>query len=269
MTSKAEKKRQKKAASARQRQGAGRPRQAGERYPSGKLKPRKNDRVIEAKRALVGAGMDIALAEDPLDFIHAKGWLTLARYRSALTYRDARRRARVGAPRLDTGGLAETSSTTGVWSGSFAEMTDQEITTVFDHVFRDPPAMSADEREAQALQRWKALEAAMSPGQRREVGLIVLEKSWSFWITALNLGHTLTGRQQQQRQALEAGLDAMARVLRRRVDAVPAAPPYEAMPDPRPRKVEEQLRYVDEAGEPVAMASEKGLAFDIVRRRRA
>jgi len=192
---------------------AGRPRQEGDRYPSGKLKPRRNERLIEAKRALVGDGLDIALADDPLEFIRAKGWLSQGRYRTALAYRDARRRARVGAPRLDGGGVAETSSTTGVQGRSFAEMTDAEITEVFDHVFREPP-VSTDEREAQALRRWKALEAAMSPAQRREVGLIVCDQSWSFWIMALNLGHALTPRQAQQRQDLEAGLDSMGAVLR-------------------------------------------------------
>jgi hypothetical protein len=275
MTSKAEKKRIKKAAShiraMRGSQNAGRPRQEGERYPSGKLKPRKNERVIEAKRALVGPGMDIALAEDPLDFIHAKGWLSTARYRTALSYRDTRRRANVGAPRLDGGGIQETSTTTGVIGRSFHDMSDSEITEVFDHVFRDAPSTSAEEREALAMQRWKKLEAAMTPDQRREVGLVVIQGSWTFWITALNLGKQPVGRSLKAMEDFHAGLAAMARSLKPTVVSSDSQGDtrYQPAPDQKPLKVEEQLRFVDEDGQPFELTSEKGRPFQVARKVRA
>lgn len=272
MASKAEKKRTKKAAShiraMRGSQNAGRPRQEGERYPSGKLKPRKNERVIEAKRAFVGAGMDIALAEDPLDFIHAKGWLSTARYRTALSYRDTRRRANVGAPRLDGGGIQETSSTSGVIGRSFHDMTDSEITEVFDHVFREAPSTTADEREAQALQRWKRLEAAMTPDQRREVGLVVIQGSWTFWITAQNLGKQPVGRSLKAMGDFHAGLAAMAQALAPSAvrTAVEGDIRYQPVPQPLPAKVEQQLRFVDEEGEAVPMRGPKGRPFEVARK---
>lgn len=267
MASKADKKRSRKASNLRalrQGQSAGRPRQEGERYACGKLKPRKNERLVEAKRALVGEGMDIALADDPLDFIHAKGWLSASLYRTALAFRTIRRRAGVGAPRLSGGGVAETASTTGMQGLSFRDMTDSEVTSVFDHVFRGQGAISDEERE-QDMRRWKALERAMSTDQRREVGLVVLDSSWPFWVTALNLGKPLTDRQAQQRQHLEAGLEAMRRVLRPvTLSTVDSEPAIQSTPAPKPPKVEEAQNFVDEDGEPFQMTGPTGRPFEVV-----
>lgn len=273
MSSKREKKIRRRAGNEKLRaaQRAGRPKQAGERYACGKLKPRKNERVIEAKKALVGDGLDIALADDPLDFIHAKDWLSTTRYRTALAYRDVRRRANVGGPRLDGAGVGETSSTTGVAGRSFRDMTDEEIAAVFDHVFRELPKQTAEEREAEALQKWMRLEAAMTLTQRREVGLIVVQASWTFWMTAMNLGKEPEGRHLQARQDFFDGLDAMRRALRPADQASRpgAADRIESASEPSPQKVEENLRFVDEDGRPVDMVGQTGRRFEVARKVRA
>lgn len=276
MPSKAERERKKKAASAKARamlgsQNAGRPRQDGDRYPGGKLKPRKNERVAKAKRELVGEGMDIALAEDPLDFIHAKGWLSTARYKVALIYAETRRRAGLGGPRMDPAATAETSSTTGVTGRSLAAMTDSEIAEVFDHVFRDTPTMTAEEREAEALQKWMLLENAMTPDQSREVGMIVVRQSWSFWITALHAGHEPVGRYALNRQHFEAGLDAMNKALHKPKADAPWAgvQAYQSMPAPVAAKAEQAINFVDEAGAPVEMRGPTGKPFKVVQKIRA
>lgn len=271
MASKAEKKRNRKATRGLGSSKAGRPRADGERYPGGKLKPRRNDRAIEARRAIVGEGMDIALADDPLDFIHAKGWLSTARYRAALAYRDIRRQARLGGPRLDAGGVQETASTTGLVARSVSDMTSAEITEVFDHVFREAPATTAEEREAAALQRWKRVEAAMSPVERHQVGMICVDLSWTFWITALNMGHELVGRRLADRQAFERGLDAIRAALKPSVKATAerAMAVYETAPQrpvtTAPKRLVD-VQYVDEDGEPVAMISQRGRGFSVAKK---
>jgi hypothetical protein len=276
VTSKADKRRRRAVAATKPRvgrgsQNAGRPRQEGERYPSGRLKPQKNERLIDAKRALVGDDLDIALADDPLGFIHAKGWLTTPLYRTALAYRDIRRRAHVGGPGLDAGGVQETSSTTGVQARSIRDMSDPEIAEVFDHVFRDVPDTTAEEREAQALIKWKRLEAAMTPGQRRQVSLVVLEGSWAWWMTANNLGKELVGRRLQERKDLEDGLQAMRRALRpvRLDDTKSAGASIQSIATPKSPTIVEELRFIDEDGDPVQMVSQRGRPFAVARKVRA
>lgn len=252
-------------------QNPGRPKLAGDRYPGGKLKPRKNERLIAAKQAFVGAGMDIVLADDPLEFIHAKGWLSHPRYLMAITYAQVRARANMGAPGMDAGGVQETAPTIGL-DVRLSEMTDTELATVFDAVFRDVPMETREDREAKAMARWKKLDGAMTADQRREVQLITIQKSWAWWITDMHAGKIPPPTHMAKRTALEQGLDAM-RAVDRPVAPQTSAPAhsvaYESAPAPPPAKVEEALRFVDETGDEIEMASSRGKTFTVSRKMRA
>ena len=69
----------------------GRPRHTGPRHANGRLlPPGPNERIVAARRALLGGGADpkadISVAENALDLALARGWLTPARHRAARSY---------------------------------------------------------------------------------------------------------------------------------------------------------------------------------------
>lgn len=70
----------------------GRPRLKGNRYPGGKLKPPEpNARVLELRRSLLAANdpdakVDISKAENALDLMLARGWISEGQHRAARRY---------------------------------------------------------------------------------------------------------------------------------------------------------------------------------------
>lgn len=79
----------------------GRPRKAGDRYPSGKLKPdvKPNSRVVAMRRALLGAkdgeAVDLTKAENPMDLALERGWMTERRHRAGQLFANLYRGIRL------------------------------------------------------------------------------------------------------------------------------------------------------------------------------
>jgi hypothetical protein len=104
-------KRKEKTRRARARSTAGRPRKEGDRYPSGKLKPPlPNQRVIAERRILLGGAGDISKAENPLDLMLARGWITEDEHRAGRAYAFLYIKAGIDLPRLKTADLRESGS---------------------------------------------------------------------------------------------------------------------------------------------------------------
>jgi len=86
---------------------AGRPRLAGERYANGRLKPvGPNAVVLARRRALLGdpaaRGKALAAAENALDLMLARGWLSKDEHQAAQAYGQLHRRAQMGLPGMKT-----------------------------------------------------------------------------------------------------------------------------------------------------------------------
>lgn len=81
----------------------GRPRKAGDRYPSGKLKPqiRPNAKVVAARRAMLGAKdgekVDLTKAENPMDLALERGWISEKRHRAGQLFANLYRGVRMPA----------------------------------------------------------------------------------------------------------------------------------------------------------------------------
>ena len=89
---------------------AGRPRKDGERYENGRLKPPPpNARVVAERRALLGeadAGRSrLKMAENPLDLILARGWLSREHYDAGRSFAALHGRARLSLPPIRTSSL--------------------------------------------------------------------------------------------------------------------------------------------------------------------
>lgn len=203
----------------------GRPRKDGERHDCGKLKQKvdPNEIVVAARRSMMGdAKMDLATASDPLDFAHAKAWLTMSRYRAALTFAEAYERAQIGAPRQGRGGPLETATTVGAedrqpvrWHRNHWDSMDRaEITAVFDSVFNVTEGRDRDEVAAENMRRWKAVQAAMTPAEQVEVFSVCIRRSWPQWIVWKAAGKEVPERWDRNRRQLESGLDAVAEALK-------------------------------------------------------
>lgn len=206
----------------------GRTRKAGDRYECGKLKPQTvdpNERVVSDRRALLGDNdLDIAKASDPLDFAQARGFLTMERFRSAAAFADAYSRSGIARGEgQSSGAAAETSTTTrdefptfaGASRNQWDRMSRKQITAAFDQVFNvsgpPDPALAA-----RALARWKALNEALTPGQRAELFSVCVRRSWPQWMIYRAAGKDVPERWDRSRLLLEDGLDAVESALRTR-----------------------------------------------------
>jgi hypothetical protein len=159
---------------------AGRPRKDGDRYPSGKLKPRGPNETTLAKRR---AG-DASAGEHPLDFALSKGWLTERQHKDAMAYRATYNLAHAGrfGPRLAQGDLAEVEPSEALRE-SWSSLSDAQIASVFDTVFNvTPPTAEREQKEAAARLRWKLINASLSSAQRQEVFMVAVLGSWPFWM---------------------------------------------------------------------------------------
>jgi len=233
---------------------AGRPRKPGPRFPSGKLRPNNepNARVVADRRAMLGGDdLDLSAAHDPLALAHARRWITTADLRTGEAYADIGRRAKIGGPGLANGGIAEANTTVGIDRRAFRDMTDAEVTAVFDQVFSVRGA-TPEEAAAHAMALWQKVHRALTPIQRRELDLVCMQRSFPFWMMDLVAGRELLGSRLEKRNALVEGLAAVREALHKPKAETPARqklppePPPEVVHGPRPIDV---TRYVSPTGE--------------------
>lgn len=242
---------------------AGRKKLPGARYPNGRLKPPgPNQIVVDGRRAMLGDDkLDISAASDPLDFAHAKGWLTDQEHQAARALGRLFRQCGFGAPRMNPAGLHEVQPSLQIDARSFSVMADDEITTIWDAVFRDDP-IPGEDRSAIATSLWQKIMGAMPKAVQAEVFSVCIASSWPHWMIDQARGIELGRSRIDRKERLMAGLALARSVTRReRKKAEPAQPIVVAEPEParRGRMVEERFTYVTAAGETV---------LEVVRRRR-
>lgn len=244
---------------------AGRPKKGGERYACGKLKPEGPNQTTIARRK---AG-DSQAGEHPMDFALSQQWITERQHRDAMSYRAAFNRAHIAGPRLSCGSLAEAPQAVALRL-KWAEMSDDEIAGIFDKVFNDEPGpLDREALEAAALERWKRLNAALTPAEREELFMVCVLGSWPFWMPKKASDHAMGSKDLQKEQRLHDALGAVSRALR---PAKPKGETITAIPFVRGRKgrVEQAVRYQTADGVEVKPESEDGVTFEVtILRKRA
>lgn len=187
---------------------SGRPRQAGDRYPSGRLKPAPpNEIVIQRRRDIIDGG-DITKASDPLNFILERGWITEDQHRAGIAYLRAYAGARLGAPRGGIATLPETMTGSDAPDLTWAEMPDEDVTRIFDAAM-EGPKLPAPDSAAEAMKLWKELNGLLDPAQRKHVFDVCVLDSWPQWVIQRVNGHYGT-KWEQSREHLLQGLDRIA-----------------------------------------------------------
>ena len=232
------------------RSGGGRPRKAGERYPSGKLKPQGPNPIMLERRKAICA--DVTMASCPLDAAFANGWLSAAEYSAGRAYVAIHARAKLGAPTVPTQADQSRPDPVGdIRRVSWSEMSNDEIARIWDSAMSDMGSEDAatrrEESEAKAMAQWKAINAAMTAFERMEVDLVCIQESWPQWIQQRAAGRMDTAWE-RKRTTLVSGLAAIRRVIAKPKPAndVVVAPNASSTP----RVVEREV-YVNEAGEQV------------------
>ena len=231
----------------------GRPKKAGPRYPSGKLKaPGPNESMLERRRALCA---DTRMATCPMDAAFANGWITEREHRAGQLFAETYRRTGIESRRGAAGSDLEASTGLADVRGvSFAELSDKEIAWLWDAAMRDAGGEARDREEsaAKAMDRWKALNEVLSQAQRQVMFSVCVREHWPAWVLATAQGQTLTARHEAERDGL---LGALARI--RSTVVAPKALEPEAKEDRRQstgRLVEEVTTYVTEEGQPLYQA---------------
>lgn len=258
-------------ASARRRKkkgstAAGRPRKEGDRYPSGKLKPRGPNAMVLAKRR---AG-DESGGEHPLDFALAREWITERQHRDAMSYRSAFNHAHIGGPRLSSGSLVEVPPSEELRM-NWSQLSDEEIAEIFDKVFSAEPAPEDRAKlDAAALERWKRLNAALTASEREEMFMVCVLGSWPFWMPKKAQAYAMGAKDVAKEGSLMSALVAVGRAMR------PPKPTGGATITPVPFKPsrvgrsEQPVRYETEDGREVTPESEHGAPFEVtILRKRA
>lgn len=244
---------------------AGRPKKAGDRYPSGKLRPPGPNAMVIARRK---AG-DAEAGEHPLDFALSQQWITERQHRDAMAYRAAFNRAHIAGPRLSSGSLAEVPPTEELRM-NWSQMSDEEVVDVFDLVFNvESGPLDREALEAVALERWKRLNVALSPTEREELFMVCVLGSWPFWMPKKAADHALGSKDLLKEQRLHDALGAVSRALRppkARVDTIVSVP----FKRQRAGRGEVVVRYETADGIEVSAESERGVPFEVtVMRKRA
>jgi hypothetical protein len=200
------------------RKGRGRPRKDGPRHPSGQLvqKVEPNPKVVELRRALIGAAPTARLAdaEDPMTLALARGWISEAQHRAGAAYAQAWRRSH---PQRRAPGLEETREPATRDLRRVSEMSDAEIATAFEAVFSAPeargPPSEADLAEARA--RYNSMSRALTAAEQNEVFLCFCLASWPQWLLQRCAGRFETPWERKHR-LLVSGLETLAALQRPR-----------------------------------------------------
>lgn len=246
---------------------AGRPKQEGERYACGKLKPKGPNETVLAKRQ---AG-DAAAGEHPLDFALSQGWITERQHRDAADYRTAFNRVHRSSfgPKLARANYGEVEPAEAL-RVKWAQMSDEEITAIFDKVFNVVAGPEDREAlEAAALARWKLLNAALTHAEREELFMVCVLGSWPLWMPKKAADRALGIKDELKQQRLLGGLGAVGRALRppkRRDDNIVSVP----FQPSRKGRAELPVRYETSEGQEVHPESERGVPFEVtILRKRA
>ena len=188
-----------KATNPKPRSKGGRPRQEGERYECGKLKPpAPNEKVLAFREAVAS---NRTRAENPLDTMLENGWITHDQYITACKFRDDRRAAKMGGPAMPV--AKDLSEPEGIdardWS--FSRMKNEEVVELWNRVFsRTPPTPERQtEVEAAAWDRYKRAAKTMTLEQFTEVHDVVMRDSWPMWVI-------LWAKHKRDRERLKATL---------------------------------------------------------------
>ena len=194
-----------KATAPRLRQSkGGRPRQSGDRYPSGKLRPPKpNEKVLAIRQAF---GLDkLGQKFTPIEVAFHRGWIDEETYWAAARYAALYRLAVTGVPGYANQNLPEAPSSVDVRALSFAQLTHAEVTAIWDSAMGEPSYEGNEERTAKATRRWREVNLRMSTEQRQEVFDVVALESWPQWIVQRSA--CLDGRAwERKRELLIEGL---------------------------------------------------------------
>lgn len=196
------------------RTGAGRPRKAGPRHPSGQLvqKVEPNAKVVELRRALLGEtpSARLADAEDPMALALARGWISEAQHRAGERYASAWRRSH---PQRRTRGLDETTEPAARDLRRVSEMSDAEIAAAFEQVFSQTsshgPPSEAEQVEARL--RYNSMSRVMTAAEQAEVFLCFCLASWPQWILQRCAGRFDTNWERKHR-LLVSGLETLAAI---------------------------------------------------------
>jgi hypothetical protein len=171
-------------------------------------------------------------------------------------------------PRLSLATLSEVTPSEDLrinWS----QMTDAEVTEIFDKVFGDEPLPEESaKRDELALGRWRLLNVALAPAEREELFMVCVLGSWPWWMPKEAAGKVLGTRDVDKKTRLTDALTAVGRAMRpprpRREQIIPL--PYRRS---RKGRAEATIRYETEDGQKVEPTSERGVPFEaaILRRR--
>lgn len=236
------------------RSKGGRPRQAGERTKSGRLKHTPNVRVMEMRAAF---GVDhIGQAFSPIQIAYRNGWLSEADCRTAVQFASLHAAAGLGRSSISLSAHMEIdkgTETSGDVSAKsfFAQLPDREMAQLWDTVFNDDGSqrLSADDRATRAMVRWKLANTSMTPEQRREVHDVCILDSFPQWVVQRAYGNMDTSWE-RKRDLLIGGLQGIRAALNPpKTNA--ATPPTAAAVNaksPRGRAQVERTVYVDEDG---------------------
>ena len=243
---------------------AGRPRKAGERYPSGKLRPPEpNARVLADRAAMLGTKVDAKgqevqrtdwqNASTPMDLALARGWVTEEEHRAGAKFLACYLGARLGGPSMGHGGPKEVDLGAEVGARIFKDMTSEEITEIWDNVFNRTADIDAESRTAASHRRWVLLNAALKRDEQDELFSVCVLNSWPQWLVQRVAGHFGT-RWEAKRDVLVAGLRKVRLAMApRKAPAPPPAPPVPMVSNTRvlhdAPKLVERTQYVNEAGE--------------------
>lgn len=239
------------------RSGGGRPKQDGERYPNGRLKPQgPNQLVVDRRKALCD---DVTKATSPLDVALHHGWLDEADYRTGLDFAYIYRLAGFGqssgggAARHEVEKPIELSLDVTTDARSyFSALPHAEVAALWDRVFSDDGVVraTAADRAAAAMAKWKAANAAMTAAQREEVRLVCIEDSFPQWIIQRRAGRMGT-TWERKRDLLIAGLRAIRQALKPAGDQADAGPPAEPATLPPATGVDRTVYVDQDTGETV------------------
>jgi hypothetical protein len=189
---------------------AGRPRADGERYANGRLKPPKPNPVVLAQRAaLLGAGAGrgaaaLRAAENPLDLMRARGWLSAEQHAAGVTWGALYRAAGVALPVLRTLRLDEMDLAAHGAAAAAGRATRSATRSPMGD--GDPAAMTR-------------LTAAWSSLTRRELSALMevcVLQTWPAWLLTLARGEAASpdAAASAERDRFARTLDALGEVLK-------------------------------------------------------
>lgn len=255
-------------AKTRLRGAGGRPRQEGERYANGRLKPPGPNQIIVARRKAICD--DVTMATCPLDASYARGWISKEEHAAGRAFIAIHVRAGFQGPglasvrdmSLPTGSADELRAnwrdmkTAEVMAIKWSTLSPKEIAAIWDSALRDlgryaDPAR-AEEFSADANRKWRSIHASLTTLQRLRVDEFCIRETWPRWFLDRANGN-MRGHFEDERSTLIEGLRIIGRALEKpRTPAVPGL--VETPPPARPSGPVhvERMIYVDQdTGEPV------------------